>query len=52
MSEKNRIGDKVRLVRESRKLSIDDVSERTNLSASSIESIEKGELIPGGERPG
>ena len=47
MSEKNRIGDKVRLIRETRKLSIDDVSERTNLSASSIESIEKGELIPG-----
>ena len=47
MSEKNRIGDKVRLIRETRKLSIEDVSERTNLSASSIESIEKGELIPG-----
>lgn len=47
MSEKNRIGEKVKLVRESRKLSIEDVSERTNLSVSSIESIEKGELIPG-----
>ena len=47
MSEKNRIGAKVKLVRENRKLSIDDVSERTNLSVNSIESIEKGELIPG-----
>ena len=47
MSEKNRIGAKVKLVRESRKLSIDDVSERTNLSVSSIKSIEDGELIPG-----
>ena len=47
MSDKNRIGKKVRLIRESRKLSIDDVSERTNLSAAGIESIEKGELIPG-----
>ena len=47
MSEKNRIGKKVKLIRESRKLSIEDVSERTNLSAEGIASIEKGELIPG-----
>lgn len=47
MSEKNRIGIKVRTIRESRKLSIEDVSERTNLNVNSIESIEKGELIPG-----
>ncbi len=47
MSEKNRIGKKVKLVRETRKLSIEDVSERTNLSAEGIERIEKGELIPG-----
>ena len=47
MSEKNRIGNKVKLVRENRKLSIEDVSERTNLSVKSIESIENGELIPG-----
>jgi len=47
MSEKNRIGNKVKLIRENRKLSIEDVSERTNLSVKSIESIENGELIPG-----
>lgn len=47
MSEQNRIGNKVRLIRESRKLSIEDVSERSNLSAKSIESIESGSLIPG-----
>ena len=46
MSEKNRIGSKVKLIRENRKLSIGDVSERTNLSVKSIESIENGELIP------
>lgn len=46
MSEKNRIGSKVKLLRESRKLSIEDVSERTNLSAESIESIENGALVP------
>ena len=47
MSEKNRIGNKVKLIRENRKLSIEDVSERSNLSVKSIESIENGELIPG-----
>lgn len=47
MSEKNRIGNKVRLIRESRKLSVEDVSERSNLSVKSIESIESGSLIPG-----
>ena len=47
MPEKNRIGNKMKLVRESRALSIEDVSERSGLSAESIENIEKGELIPG-----
>lgn len=47
MSEKNRIGSKVQMVRESRKLTIEDVSERTNLSEECISRIEKGELIPG-----
>jgi transcriptional regulator with XRE-family HTH domain len=45
--EKNRIGSKVRLIRETRNLTVDDVSERTNLSADGIRSIEAGELIPG-----
>ncbi len=47
MAEKNRIGNKMNLIRESRNLSIEDVSERSGLSAESIENIEKGELIPG-----
>ena len=47
MSVQNRIGNKVRLIRESRKLSLEDVSERSNLSVKSIESIENGSLIPG-----
>lgn len=46
MSEKNKIGAKVRLVRENRKLTIDDVSERTNLSSQMISSIEDGSLVP------
>ena len=47
MSDKNKIGAKVKVVRENRKLSIEDVSERTNLSAELIESIENGNLVPG-----
>ncbi len=47
MSEKNKIGAKVKTIRENRKLSIEDVSERSNLSVESITSIENGELIPG-----
>ena len=46
MSEKNKIGAKVKLIRETRKLSVEDVSERTNLSVELIESIENGSLVP------
>ena len=46
MSEKNKIGAKVKLVRENRKLSIEDVSERTNLPPAQIQSIEDGSLVP------
>lgn len=46
MSEKNKIGAKVKLIRENRKLSVEDVSERTNLSVEQISSIENGSLVP------
>ena len=46
MNGENRIGNKMRLVREARGLTIEDVSERSGLSGKSIESIENGELIP------
>lgn len=46
MSVKNKIGAKVRMVRENRKLSIEEVSERTNLSVEQIASIEDGSLVP------
>ncbi|NLM01523.1 MAG: helix-turn-helix domain-containing protein [Treponema sp.] len=46
MSEKNKIGNKVKLLREARKLSIDDVSERSNLNVKTIENIENGALVP------
>ena len=46
MSEKNKIGARVKLIRENRKLSIEDVSERTNLSVEQISSLEDGSLVP------
>ena len=46
MSEKNKIGARVKLIRENRKLSIEDVSERTKLSVEQISSIEDGSLVP------
>ena len=46
MSVKNKIGAKVKMVRENRKLSIEEVSERTNLSVEQIVSIEDGSLVP------
>lgn len=46
MSEKNKIGSKVKLLRETRKLTVEDVSERTNLSLETIENIENGALVP------
>ncbi len=47
MSEKNRIGSKVKTIRQSRNLSIEDVSERSNLSVETITNIEEGALVPG-----
>ena len=46
MSVKNKIDAKVKMDRENRKLSIEDVSERTNLSVEQISSIEDGSLVP------
>ena len=47
MDGENKIGNKIKVVRESRSLTIEEVSMRSGLSAESIENIEKGELIPG-----
>ena len=46
MSENNKIGEKVRSIRESRKLAVGELSERTQLPVAEIESIEKGQMIP------
>lgn len=47
MSDKNRIGIKVKTMRESRNLSLEELAERANLKVDGIEKIENGELIPG-----
>jgi transcriptional regulator with XRE-family HTH domain len=46
MAEKNRIGVKVAQIRESRKLSPQELAERSELKAELIAQIESGELIP------
>ena len=46
MAEKNTIGGKLTLVRESRKLSQDQLAERAGLKAEMVKEIESGALIP------
>jgi mannose-6-phosphate isomerase-like protein (cupin superfamily) len=46
MAEKNSIGDKVRLVRESRKLNVEQLAERADLRMELVGRIESGALIP------
>ena len=47
MDGENKIGNKIKLIREARSLSVEEVSERSCLSVESIGNIENGELIPG-----
>ena len=47
MDGENKIGNKIKLIREARALGVEEVSERSCLSAESIENIENGDLIPG-----
>lgn len=46
MADRNTIGDKVRLVRENRKLGVDQLAERAELRTELIARIESGDLIP------
>ena len=47
MSDKNRLGVKVKTMREARNISLEELAERANLKVGGIEKIENGELIPG-----
>jgi len=46
MTEKNRMGEKITRVRESRSLTVQDLADRTELRVELIRQIESGELIP------
>ena len=46
MAEKNRMGSKITLVRESRKLSVQELADRAELREELVKQIESGELIP------
>ncbi len=47
MDDKNRLGEKVKTMRETRNLSLEDLAERAHLKISGIKKIEDGEIIPG-----
>ena len=44
---KNKLGEKIKTVRENREISIKELSERSDVSVPVIENIEKGDFIPG-----
>jgi transcriptional regulator with XRE-family HTH domain len=46
MAEKNKLGAKIVQLRESRKLSQQDLSDRTELSLDLVKQLESGELVP------
>ncbi len=47
MSQKNKIGARIKLFRESRNLTIEDIAERSGLALGEVKAIENGDLIPG-----
>ncbi len=47
MNGKNILGSKLKALRETRNISLEDLSERANLPAEGVRKIENGELIPG-----
>ncbi len=47
MNAKNRLGSRLKALREARNITVDDLSDRANLSAEGVKKIENGEMIPG-----
>lgn len=47
MNAKNRLGSRLKALREARNITVEDLSERANLSAEGVKKIENGEMIPG-----
>ena len=46
MDNKNKLGSKIKAIRETRKISIEDLADKANLPAEGIRKIENGELVP------
>jgi len=46
VDNKNKLGSKIKAIRETRKISVADLAEKTNLPVEGIEKIENGELVP------
>jgi transcriptional regulator with XRE-family HTH domain len=46
MAEKNKVGEKVQQIRETRKISVEELSERSQLPLNQVRQIEAGDLIP------
>jgi transcriptional regulator with XRE-family HTH domain len=44
---KNRLGSRLKALREARNITVEDLSDRANLSSEGVKKIENGEMIPG-----
>ena len=46
MSEENKLGEKIRQIRENHEMSVEELANQSQCSSKIIENIESGELIP------
>ena len=46
MENKNKLGSKIKAIRETRKISVEELAEKASLSVESVKKIENGELVP------
>ena len=46
MDNKNKIGSKIKAIRETKNISIEDLADKAGLPVESVKKIEKGELVP------
>ncbi|MCL2294861.1 MAG: XRE family transcriptional regulator [Spirochaetes bacterium] len=47
MENKNKFGKKIKAIRETRNISIEDLAEKASLAVEDVKKIENGELVPG-----
>ncbi len=46
MNNKNKLGSKIKAIRETKKISIEDLADKANLPVEGVKKIENGELVP------